>query len=347
MIKILAPLAKSGGNYHRIIQPLQHLNKEEFTVIFTSDFTKEEVFKDIDILYFHWTMPIPAFGVSLLKIKYGFKIIVDIDDSFEVPLNHIDYDYLVNGEPYIYNGQKLRKPSILNAAKDNAILADVVITTTKELQKELLQYNDKVIEIPNRIPFGEGQFIPKATTSDKIRIGICGSVAHYHDWQLLKPMLQKIKNDKILNSKIQWVICGYDSGNSRSKQVWDKIVNMFPTNRVISPTLPIDLYMAHYDKMDILLAPLENNSMNKAKSSLKILECAAKNVIFIGSNLYKEKSDIHYTVFIEDWYENIKMLCTRPPEFLQSSKNTSETNRKINPFQPVITQREQLCKSIL
>ena len=123
---------------------------------------------------------------------------------------------------------------------------------------------------------------------------------------------------------------------------------MFPGNVIIQKTLPVTEYMKHYDTIDILLAPLEDNKMNRAKSSLKILECAAKNVLFIGSNLYKEKTDVLKHIYFENWYNTIKVFSEYPKEhFNKLAESYSAFNRDANPFQPAVTQKENLCKSIL
>ena len=88
-IKILALVNSGGSKYHRVIIPLDLLDKEKYEVVFLNEnFILESIIKDIDYLYIHWIQRTNCVHLSLWKEKYGFKIIQDIDDYWVLPHNH-------------------------------------------------------------------------------------------------------------------------------------------------------------------------------------------------------------------------------------------------------------------
>ena len=62
-------------------------------------------------------------------------------------------------------------------------------------------------------------------------------------------------------------------------------------------TKDINQYFQHYNKIDVLLAPLQENDFNKMKSQLKAIECAFSDTAIIASNVGP------YTIDLKNMYE--------------------------------------------
>jgi hypothetical protein len=336
MINILAIIKNDAQKYHRIELPLAYLNEKEFNVKFIHDnIIRNTDFVNIDILYLHYSIPIAPHVISLLKEQYKFQIIVDFDDSFKYPINHLNH-YTVN---------KGTENSIIQQGKNYAILADYITTTTTHLQTELKKYNKNVVVFPNRLPYGRDQFKEEITEHGIVKIGIIGSISHNNDWNLLRKDIYRLCIDKSIEGKFNFVIGGYNNSNDESTRIWNKLVDMIDYDVDIFKAEDCHNYMQLYNTVDILLAPLEDNHFNRCKSELKILECACKNVLFIGSKLYEDKGN--YKIYYEDYFNVIKDLILNPIKLKEQKLSFSEFNRKSSNFDEIIVQRENFFKNIL
>lgn len=336
MKKLLAITDGVGSNYHRVQLPLKYFNIEEFDITYRplslGPLNDDEV-KGIDILFFNWTMPNFPNHLAVLQKNHGFKIIMDMDDHWDIAKGHPSYNAIVQYLPRL---------------KDFLILADHIICTTDYLKKSLLEYNKNVSIIPNRIPYGDLQFnIEPAKKRDKIRIGFIGSISHLPDWLSIKNDIDRMMNDKKIMDNCEFVVCGYNDLNDYSKNVWLKIINSFKGKAKIYKTRDIDTYMYLYNEADVVLAPLVYNGQNIAKSELKVLETACKGAIVLGSSLYKNKLIDPELMLSDDklsyykWVKHLVEIKNELPDFI-----TEKCNKIMEqyPFKPVVEARENLFK---
>lgn len=322
-IKILALIRKgSGSKYHRVFVPLELLPKDKYTVHYAElDYLPEELVSKYDVIYIHWLQKTKCEYLSIWKEMYGFKIILDIDDYWIVPSTH-----------YLREKMKGNIPQLEN----QMIVADVILCATEFLVEKCKVYNKNVVLRKNYIPIDRLQFKKETKMigpSDKIRVGICGSISHEYDWLSIKGQLEKIKNDKEIQDNVQFIICGYADVNPSSKKKWDKFVDMFTYKRdgqIIKPLIIKSLdpttYIVHYKFIDVVLAPLLVNDFNRAKSELKLFEAACKSGIVISNELYREKGYTDYLMVDKDnsYYSQIKKLLNR--EYLNSTKIEFQKN---------------------
>mgnify|MGYP003352784677 CR=1 FL=1 len=267
MIKILAITDEVGSNYHRVQLPLKYFNTEEFDINYRplsmGPLTDEEV-TGIDILFFNWTMANFPNHLAVLQKNHGFKIVMDLDDHWDISKNHPSYNAVANYVPRM---------------KEYLIIADHITCTTETLKNSLLEYNKNITVIPNRIPYGDLQFnVEPAKKRDKIRIGFIGSISHLPDWTSMKNDIDRIINDKKVMDNCEFVVCGYNDVNEYSKKIWMNIINLFRGKAKVFRTRDINNYAYLYNEADIVLAPLVVNGQNKAKSELKVLETACKEI---------------------------------------------------------------------
>ncbi len=223
-IKILViPSDKHGVGYFRSLKPHQYI-AEHYSDLFDIDImysipqnvNLEDFFKQYDIVHIHKQLDNEGKIASLIQFL-GCKLIVDVDDFWDLGNDHpmsITARY-----------QNWKEPIIKHLK-----MADYASTTTEIFKKEILKINPNVLVFPNAIDQSEEQYIPKPTTSDRLRFGIiCGS-SHLKDIELLQGMTASLSQD-ILN-KIQFVLCGFDTNGSLT--IYNNDTKEF-TQRPITP----------------------------------------------------------------------------------------------------------------
>ena len=303
-IRILALINSGGSKYFRVTIPLDLLPKDKYEVTYLNEkFFLEHVVKNYDYIYIHWIQQTNCVYLSIWKEKYGFKIIQDIDDYWQLPIGHHLKERLEKSKPQLFN---------------QLILADLVLCSTPFLVEKCLQYNVNCKLRENYIPIGYHQFQPElklVKNEHKIKVGICGSISHLNDWLSIKNQLKRILNDKFIADNYEFVITGYADDNQSSREMWNKVVQLF-TSKLIKPTiikhLPVNEYINLYKHLDVLLAPLEDNEFNKGKSALKLLESAVKSTIVISNDIYKQKGFTDYLSTSEySYYEWLRRLTDR------------------------------------
>ena len=303
-IRILALINSGGSKYFRVTIPLDLLPKDKYEVTYLNEkFFLEHVVKNYDYIYIHWIQQTNPVYLSIWKEKYGFKIIQDIDDYWQLPIGHHLKERLEKSKPQLFN---------------QLILADLVLCSTPFLVEKCLQYNVNCKLRENYIPIGYHQFQPElklVKNEHKIKVGICGSISHLNDWLSIRNQLKRILNDKFIADNYEFVITGYADDNQSSREMWNKVVQLF-TSKLIKPTiikhLPVNEYINLYKHLDVLLAPLEDNEFNICKSGLKLLESSIKSTIVISNDIYKQKGFTDYLSTSEySYYEWLRRLTDR------------------------------------
>ena len=283
----------SGVGYHRLMLPVYYMEKE--FAFFTDIINDEILSENYDILLINrYIHNVELTQILEYKRKYNFKLIVDIDDYWNLDPWHILYNF--------YPTQKVI---------EHIKAADIVTCTNSLLYKEILPLNKTVYILPNALPYGKDQFTDIKTNNDKTTIVYTGSITHSKDIELLKYPAKKIYSDKLLKDKTKFVICGYEEGNEYSKYYWQKMVTdftySFKLNSVIKKSLPVDQYMNFYNDADISLVPLVASKFNSMKSNLKVLEAAAKKIPAIASNVQPYTGNKIIPINNQsDWYKAIK-----------------------------------------
>lgn len=232
--------------------------------------------------------------IKSFKEKYGFKLIVDIDDYWHLDYWHILHDYYPT-----------------EAIIDHIKYADLVTCTNELLYNELKQLNNKVEIIPNALPFGHDQFTDDKLESEFINVVYAGSLTHQKDIRLLKNPLKRVHADHELRKKTRFILCGYDTTNKGVIPIWQGMIADYTMNLqlncLVRNSLPVDKYMNFYNDADFTVVPLVDSKFNNMKSNLKILEAACKKIPAIASNIPPYKG--HTIIPVDnqqDWYKAIK-----------------------------------------
>lgn len=331
--RILCLVDSSGSSYHRVKlykDYITEVNGKELEWVFLEKnakekkYLKEEV-QQGDILFFNWMIQNSSNELGLWKKELGIKILYDVDDNFRPDGYSKDHPYYKDPNFII----RVYNQILLLSAE-----ADIVTVSTERLGYQLLKYNPKVAVLYNFLPIGKDQFVSNKIQSDKLKVGICGSVSHYPDWKLLKGAINRIAKNKELSEKIEIHICGCKTDNP----FWEEIIKMFTVKKNLNvfrhESLPVTEYMKLYDNLDICLMPLEDIEFSYTKSALKLSECLATNTIPVGAKLYNSKElgaicEAETPIEYEKWLEYLVI----PENFKKTLDYITETNLKDNDFE--------------
>ena len=265
-IRVLAIKNNTGGNYHRVVLPSSYFSKEDFLVKYYPTVT-ETTLKEFcpDIIYIHWNSPVSIPQLSVWRSKYNFKVVTEIDDTWE-------------GLPEKYK-------RVVFQSQNLCIFSDAVICSNDFIAKQVGNFNDNVFIISNYIP---KEFISHEDKEydKKVKVGIYGSIAsHYDNWMSLKDIIEKIKVNKDIKDLYEFVIIGEDEDKR-----WKDIKAMFgKQNTTIFKHTKPEQSMNLLKNIDILLCPLDDSCISTGRSNLKIYEAAAKGCIPIISENYLKK----------------------------------------------------------
>lgn len=296
----------SGVGYHRIMLPLSRM--KDVYVLFTDFINDEVLLRGFDIVMFN--RYIPGVDVQTLRDyreKYGFKMVVDIDDYWHLDPWHLLYKDF---------------PTHVVVAHIEA--ADMVTVTHERLRRAALLHNPNVEIIPNALPYDDDQFTDKKVegihkdgiyeATDRLRVLYAGGITHEKDIAILANPMQRIASDTHLRDRLFMIMAGYDDSNPRVTPIWHRMISDylcgFRMDGYVRAPLPPDQYMAFYAEADIAVAPLQPTMFNSCKSNIKVLEAGAKNIPIIVSNV-PPYDDCPYALKVNhqrDWYDRFKKL---------------------------------------
>lgn len=292
----------SGCGFHRVFMPLGYVDIPG--TIWVSNYIpvdkRDDVPEDVnhcltdgwDIVIYNRMCQYDK-NFKALREYSGAKIIIDMDDCWDLPPGHINYDEYRHFSARIENN--LRE-------------ADAVTCTHERLAEKCRGFNENVHVIPNALPFGEFQYGTDKVDGEAMRLFWAGGISHQGDIELLRQPMKRISTIKGVNVTIG----GY---NRESSEIWDKMVSAF-TNGLKIPgsvleSLPPTQYMEHHKHGDIMLVPLIANDWSAMKSNLKLLEAAAKRMPAICSRVLPYTEFDPPVLWVEkqsDWYRHVNYL---------------------------------------
>lgn len=297
---IVCPKTWGGVEYHRLIIPFKNISDTNITPSLDDVSVKALQDNNISQIWFNRNIsekydPLPIFQRAK---SAGCKLVIDIDDYWEVPFHHI-----------LWN--RWRHSNIKNLYADQIKMSDIVVTTHQYLAdtiiKELGVPAKRIIIAPNAIDPNEPQYDKDFKYKHK-EIFWQGSPTHHNDLKMISEALKEFD--------VRFNMAGYDE---RNKEDWDKTEALFrggKYKRIYSK--PTDKYMEGYNGVGICLIPLENNKFNKHKSNLKLLEAgwAKKPCIVSGIHPYtplaKDGVNCLTAYNKRTWIEGLDILLNEP-----------------------------------
>jgi len=382
-----------GVGYYRINAPYLSIYDPNVEIKYLpiSDFNfkfSEEILKDVNVIVYHKYLPLKN-ELELkefirLRQKYGFKIVYDIDDYWEIDKSHPNYDI------------KEIKNRTEQTVK-NILFADYVTTTTPIFANKIKELNKNVFVLENAVNTKEQQWIPNKIKSDKTRFLWGGGVTHLQDLELLKLSLKSVDSDFL--NKTQLYICGYDLRVKDTKtdkltisppqsNVWTEFEKIFTNNYKSIKNIeylkwlkeytdngqnlygynekfkdefyqrrwskPIFTYGTMYNESDVALAPLNDSFFNSMKSQLKIIESgvhkcpviASKNLPYTLDVIDGKNGFLIDTYNKSQWYDKMKFFVDNPNAVIDMGESLHELVMEKYTLEKVNEKRIQFLKSI-
>jgi hypothetical protein len=328
-------------SYHRLKKPIEYLQKKGHTFTIINNFSGDVCIDNYDYFLYNRSIGYGHKDFEILeKIKeQGIKIIIDVDDYWELPPHH----------PITW-----RKDVVYKEWKNNFLMniafADYVWTSTEYLKGKLLEMfdNKPIVVAKNAIDYDDPQWQDnkgKKRNKDKVVIGYAGSTSHYRDLDQMSTPVKKLNANKHFRRNMVFQLSGTDFVNDYGRKVWHHQIGIFTNqgtykNVFISGGVKVIDYARFYDNMDIVIAPLLDNEFNKCKSELKVLEAGAKYLPFIGSDMItfsRTGANIDLCANTNEWVESIleisldqnlrKMLGKELGEYTRDTYNIDKENQ--------------------
>jgi glycosyltransferase involved in cell wall biosynthesis len=253
--------------------------------------------KNFDVIHFHRHFGYYESAPELFPMlqQHGVKLVLDIDDFWEVPE---DYPFAEALKDY-------------KEMVDIMPLVDAVTTTTDILANKIREYNENVFVIPNGIDTEDDLWNLGEKKRDIIHVGWLGSRRRYHDLVVIKEAIERLQADDEVKGKFKFVLCGGD----------EEEISLFDgPNFMHVPGTDATAYPVLYENVDICLAPLAENEFNTCRSELKLVEAGVKKKAFVGQDFGIYSQHIRHNVngllakTSDDWYNHIKNLILNPDE---------------------------------
>lgn len=303
-VRCFLPLLVNGwtGNYRGLTRKLK---------------TIDEIMREAqmaDIIVFHRADSVAHHKLGMILKQMGKKIVFDNDDTFKIDETHAFYR--LDDKGFAINVE------YQNNLINNFILnSDLVTCSTDYLAQEYREINPNVVVLPNTVNPDDWSK-PLRNETDVVRIGVVGSTAYYHDFDIIKPVLKALNDDK----RVQLVMFGLhkeylrktnplvNEVHTREYDFWDTLDNL----EHVGWCSMVDYFTTLNElRLDMMLIPRRESDFNKAKSNIKFLEAAMCEIPCIVSSFpnapYEKDIDgtngrYVKTNLTEDWLKEIELL---------------------------------------
>jgi processive 1,2-diacylglycerol beta-glucosyltransferase len=310
-VLLITPHEVGGVGYHRILKPYAELKEVRNDILLTRSNAYVNQGHDVVIFNRVCAQTYEQERSIMNEAKMcGQKVIVDIDDYWELPSGHILEHY--------YAKNQLSKRIAQNIKE-----ADVVTCTNEVLALRILKLNKNVEVIPNALKESDQQWANLHQPDSTYRFGFVGSRAHTTDVPLLRKGCNLMNKGK---SDFKFIFVGYHENDSTSKLFEEVFTSRGTSDRYGKIGVkPVNEYGMSYNIIDCSLAPLEDNLFNRCKSNLKVLEASAHSIPIICSKIHPyfgaEFDDVVYFCESEyDWYKRMSHLVKNPNEGIERGK---------------------------
>jgi O-antigen biosynthesis protein len=194
---------------------------------------------------------------ELRTLMPKLRIVMDFDDLLtEVPKHSHHFSS-------VWPDIKRRVATLCN-------LADCITASTEPLAAHLRAWHDDVRVIPNGIdPTLWQSPAERRVRSGKLRVGWAGGLSHAGDLAVIREVVAALADE------VEWVFFGMC------------LEDMQPHLAEFHHGVPFEDYPARLAslRLDLAIAPLEDNAFNECKSNLRLLEYGALGIPVIASDL--------------------------------------------------------------
>jgi len=347
--------------YYRMSKPHEVLVRmfPEFDVITSNTvFVNDDILNSTNIVLF--TRMAEDKDIDYLE-SLGMTWGVDVDDYWHLPKDHILYGHYI-------------KNNISQAIENTLKKAHFVICTTEILADKVYEFNKNVHIIENGIDTKDPSWNPNKVKSERIRFGFTQGTTHVPDIMLINESVSKSLYDNNFYKKGQVVLCGFngefnkpsiyvgyerlltdDLKTLKYSNGYDKELKRFErpdgenqAYKRIWATKVKDFGKIH-DQLDIVVAPLRQDTFNECKSNIKMLEAGFMDCAVMCHNVnpYKQlmnknnSFDLTKKTFFE-W----QRIILNNPELLEEKKAALKESVKHYELSLLTSKRKKLYESI-
>lgn len=403
-IKVLViPSDRTGVSYFRSTKPhvaLEERYPDEFhiDIEYDAQLDNDELLKQYDIIHYHRTIGQYENVSDLLNRldKLGVVSIMDLDDHWSPGPHHPAYLLIKNTGldkmilKNVISARNITTTTPIFATemakynKNVYVLPNAIDTSEKQFIPKL-EPSDRIrigwlggsshlkdLEILK----GLAGKIKSHGYIDKVQFVLCG----YDLRGTMTIVDEKTKEQKqrpILPHESVWYqyekifTDDYSTVSPEYKAFLEKFKNEDYPNVANEPyrrvwTKPISTYASNYNLFDILLAPLEENTFNKAKSQLKVIEAGFHKKAIIAQDFGPYQLDIVNAhqfgggwnpdgngILIEsnknhkDWFKFLEKLIEQPELIHQLSENLHNTIKDKYSYDKVSDDRRELYHKLV
>ena len=257
--------------------------------------------QEADIVVFHRAEEQEYHALARMLKAEGKKIVMDNDDTFLLADNHPLANFNANGSSV--DSLKRRTDNL----DEFMAMCDLVTTTTPTLASEYRKINPNTVILPNCVDEDDWD-VPFVNESNKVRIGMVGSVSMEYDYLHLKPVLRELgKRDDV-----EIVLFGLGDANHRRAN--PRVTKVFREEYAFWDRIEKDHqpWVKNYQyqealneaKLDMMLIPRKDNYFNRCKSNVKWLEASMLEIPVIAQSFesgpYEEITHGHNGILIKD-----------------------------------------------
>lgn len=285
---------------YRINQPLRYIAKQKLATVHTMPFfgqhanhlTSGEFSKYFE-LEGKWADVLVSTVASnreylalLLALKdlYKLKLVIDLDD--DILSTHLEVN---NPAHTAFMDPRLKLAEYAQACIREA---DLLVVSTEHLKKVYSSINPNIVVIKN---FVDPKLFRQKSVSDDITIGYAGSGSHQKDWEMVEPILIKLKEKYGVKVKVLGPV---------NTKIADWKNNWVDTLKYPDTLASMGI--------SIGIAPLKDTMMARAKSNLRWLEYSAYKIPTVASDVvpFRECKNIILASEPEDWGAALEKLIT-------------------------------------
>jgi len=284
-----------------------------------------------DVAVFHRPDQPQHKEIAMLLKQAGKKIVFDNDDTYMDDGGFRFSEFM--DEERLSRGMA----RVQNTLVDFIKISDLVTCSTEMLATEYRKLHDKVVVLPNCIdPFYFNE--PLKNETNKVRIGIVGSLFATKDIELIEPIIRHYLN----REDVQLVIFSLpppdqDELNRKLyKEEYKFLDEIMKANNV--QWVPFVMFSEYYDtlnelRLDISIIPRAETYFNKCKSNIKFIEMSMFEVPVIAQGFtnndspYEHGDDPKHMVIVKDndkWIEAIETLVKDKDKRVELGKKARE-----------------------
>jgi glycosyltransferase involved in cell wall biosynthesis len=215
-------------------------------------------------------------------------------------LRMFDLDDLITLIPEKSAHRRSFPPDLANRLMRAAAFCDRLVVSTAPLANAIRDWHKDVRVVPNYLPKSPWtQLAPSRRIGERPRVGWAGALGHEGDLALIADVMANLAKE------VDWILLGHCPEGLRGliKEVHA------PVSIADYPAALAGL------ALDVAIAPLEINSFNEAKSSLKVLEYGALGYPVVCSDIVPYQGSFPVTRVRnrpQDWVKAIRALAFDP-----------------------------------